>query len=75
MPDRPVPDTGETGRRTRRVTFTVDTPGDVTDAGLAEVFAQMWVDAPVMPGWWVSTPEVNDAPYLSSPGTPEVPDA
>jgi len=49
-------------RVTREVTFTVDTPADVSDSDLAGRFAAMWADAPVITGWWVSTPAVTGSP-------------
>lgn len=58
-----LPGFQEPGRRTRRVVFSVDTPGDVTDVDLSGVFARMWADAPVMPGWWVSPPSIQPAEW------------
>jgi hypothetical protein len=58
VPDvTPVP---ATGCVTRKVIFTVDTPAAVSDSELAGRFADMWADAPITPGWWVSVPVVTE---------------
>jgi hypothetical protein len=63
----PTPGRAASGRRTRQVVFTVDTPGDITDDVLIGEFAEMYASDPkVRPGWWVSIPEIAGRNQLAA---------
>lgn len=47
-------------RRTVTVTHTVDVPAGVTDEQVAETFADMRIQYPALPGWWISYPEAKE---------------